>query len=104
MISEDTPDYSVIFFGRALMLQISNVYALRMAGVTMISLATIWFRTGLMPRWLVVVTYTLVLTLLVVVNFSLWVTLIFPAWVVLLSLFILRIRHTQPDARLLAPK
>jgi hypothetical protein len=56
---EGTPDYSVIYFGRALMLQINNVYALRMAGVTMISLGTIWLLTGLMPRWLAIVTYTL---------------------------------------------
>ena len=52
MITGDTPDYTVIYFGRALMLDINNVYALRMAGVTMMSLATIWIRTGLMPRWL----------------------------------------------------
>ena len=76
-----TLDSQVIYFSRALMIQLSNVYALRMAGVTMISLATIWLRTGLMPRWLVWVTYALAVTLLVVVNFNLWVTLIFPAWV-----------------------
>jgi hypothetical protein len=57
MISGETPDFTVIYFGRALMLHISNVYALRMAGVTMISLAVIWIRTGLMPRWLAVVTH-----------------------------------------------
>src|SRR5829696_7036229 len=35
-------------FGRAVMLQVSNVYALRMAGVLMISVATMWLRTGVM--------------------------------------------------------
>ncbi len=70
MISGETPDYTVIYFGRALMLHISNVYALRMGGVTMISLATIWIRTGLMPRWLAGVTYTLALALLLVVNLT----------------------------------
>jgi hypothetical protein len=79
----------IIYFGRAMMLQISNVYALRMAGVLMISLGTIWLRTGLMPRWLAVVTYLVALTLLVVINLSLWVTLIFPAWVLVISMFIL---------------
>lgn len=104
MISEGTPDQSVIYFGRALMLQINNVYALRMAGVTMFSLGTIWFQTGLMPRWLAVVTYMLALTLLIVVNFSLWVTLVFPAWVAFISFLFLRFRQTYPDAQLLAPK
>ena len=95
IISEGTPDYSVIHFGRALMLQINNVYALRMAGVTMISLGTIWLLTGLMPRWLAIVTYTLAFTLLVVVNFSLWVTLVFPAWVAFISLLFLRGQKTK---------
>ena len=102
LITGVTPDYSVIIFGRALMLHISNVYALRMAGVTMISLATIWIRTGLMPRWLAVVTYLLALALLVVTNFSPWVTLVFPAWVLLLSLFILWMRLRHPDVQILS--
>lgn len=102
LITGETPDYTVILFGRALMLHISNVYALRMAGVTMISLATIWFRTGLMPRWLTVTTFLLALALLVVVNFSPWITLIFPAWVLLISLFILWMRLKHPDVQILA--
>ena len=102
MITGEAPDYTVIYFGRALMLHISNVYALRMAGVTMISLATIWIRTALMPRWLTVVTYSLALVLLVVVNYSPWVTLVFPAWVLLISVFILWMRLKHPDAHILA--
>ena len=97
MATGETPDYTAIVFGRAVMLQISNVYALRMAGVTMISLATIWIRTGLMPRWLTLLTYLLALALLVVVNFNVWITLIFPAWVTLVSLFILWTRLRQPN-------
>jgi hypothetical protein len=76
-------------FGRAVMLQISNVYALRMAGVFMLSLGTVWLRTGLMPRWLVATTYLLALAMLVIVNLSLWVTLLFPAWVLAVSLHVL---------------
>jgi hypothetical protein len=102
MITGETPDYTVIYFGRALMLHISNVYALRMAGVTMISLATIWIRTGLMPRLLAVMTYLLALVLLVVTSYSPWVTLFFPAWVLLISLFILWMRVKHPDVQILA--
>jgi len=93
----DTAEISkidIVYFGRAVMLQIANVYALRMAGVFMISLATIWLRTGLMPRWLTLITYLLALTLLLVINLSLWVALIFPAWVFLISLLIL-VKHFQ---------
>ena len=79
----------VLVFGRDVMLQISNVYALRMAGVFMISLGTIWWRTGLMPRWLAIGTFLLALTLLLVNSLSFWVALIFPGWVFLISLLIL---------------
>ncbi|SFS13395.1 hypothetical protein SAMN04487846_2675 [Microbacterium sp. cf046] len=92
----------VVSFGRAIMLQVSNVYALRMAGVLLISLGTMWLRTGVMPRWLAFVTYAVALVLLVVTTLSLWVTLIFPAWVLVVSLLILvqnyRRTHEQPAA------
>ena len=55
----------------------------------MISLATIWIRTRLMPRWLAMVTYLLALTMLLVVSHSLWITLVFPAWVCGISVAIL---------------
>ena len=80
-----TLDSRVIYFTRALMIELSNVYALRMAGVFMLSLGTIWLRTGLMPRWLVILTYLLAVSLLIIINLSLWVTLIFPAWVLIIS-------------------
>ena len=79
----------IVYFGREIMLQINHVYALRMAAVFMISLGTIWLRTGLMPRFLVVTTYLLALALLLVVSVSLWTTLAFPAWVLLVSIYIL---------------
>ncbi len=83
----DFQKVEIIYFARALMFQVSNVYALRMAGVFMISLGTIWLRTGLLPRWLALVTYLLALVLLVVINLSLWIALIFPVWVLLISIF-----------------
>jgi hypothetical protein len=79
----------VYFFGRAVMSQIFNVYALRMAGVFMISLGTIWLRTGVMPRLVSLLTYLVALCLLLIVSLSLWVVLIFPGWVFLISVYIL---------------
>lgn len=79
----------IVYFARAVMFQISNVCALRMAGVFMISLGTIWLRTGAMPKWLAVITYVAATTLLLTVTLSLWATLVFPAWVLLVSLHIL---------------
>ena len=89
-----------VIFGRAVMLQITNVYALRMAGVVMISLATIWLRTRVMPRWLAGVTYFLALVLLLVVNLNFWVTLVFPAWVFFISVLVL-IRNLRKPTKLI---
>jgi hypothetical protein len=79
----------VITFGRAIMYTITNVYGIRMAGVFMISLATIWIRTRVMPRVFVFLTYVLALLLLISSNVTLWLVLVFPAWVFVISLFIL---------------
>lgn len=77
----------IVYFGREVMLHIDNVYGVRMAAVFMVSSATMWLRTGLMPRWLVACTYLLALALLVVVSVSLWVTLAFPLWVLGVSVY-----------------
>ncbi|MEJ2735215.1 MAG: hypothetical protein P8189_16905 [Anaerolineae bacterium] len=79
----------VYTFSRAVMYRISNIYAIRMAGVFMISLATISVRTRIIHRGLAFLTYGLALVLLFSIDYSLWVTLIFPAWVLVISVYIL---------------
>ncbi|WP_067835768.1 hypothetical protein [Nocardia lijiangensis] len=79
----------IIYFGRQVVLDINHIYAVRMAAVFMISLATIWLRTRLMPRWLPLITYPLALILLLVLDLSLWAALVFPAWVLVVSVTIL---------------
>lgn len=76
-------------FGHLVVYQINNIYALRMSGVFMISLGTIWLRTRTIPHFLIFGTYALALVLLLGVNVSAWFTLIFPAWVLMISLYIL---------------
>jgi hypothetical protein len=79
----------VLIFGRAVMYTIMKVYAVRMAGVFMIALATLWMRTGVMPRVFVFLSYALALVLLVSSDFTSWLILVFPAWVFVISVFIL---------------
>ena len=55
----------------------------------MMSLATIWLKTGLMPRWLVAVSYLVALGLLIAGDVSMWVVMAFPAWVLVVSGLIL---------------
>ncbi len=74
---------------RAAIYQIINIYGIKMAGVFMLSLGTIWLRTQVMPRWIVMVTYGLALILIIVIAFNVWITLLFPAWVLLVSVYIL---------------
>lgn len=79
----------VAMFGRMTVLVLSKTYAVKMAGVFMISLATIWLRTGLMPRWLVGVTYLAALGILAASEISMWITVAFPAWVLIVSVLLL---------------
>lgn len=78
-------------FGQMLLLKLSKTYALRMAAVFMMSLATVWKRTGLMPRWLVYVSYAAALVLIIGGDTTMWLALAFPAWVLVVSvLFLVR--------------
>jgi hypothetical protein len=79
----------VATFGQMVLLAISKTYALRMAAVFMISLATIWLKTGLMPRWLVAVTYLVAVGLMIASDITMWLTLAFPTWVLVVSLLLL---------------
>jgi hypothetical protein len=98
MIDPGILDQSGLYtYNRAVTYQAINIYAIRMAGVFMISLATIWIRTGLMRRTWAILTYALALVLLLSIGFSLLVTLIFPAWVLVVSVVILiRNLHDPP--------
>ena len=79
----------VIDFGKFVVLAITKTYAIRMAAVFMMSLATIWLKTGLMPRWLVGMSYVVAVGLLIAGDVSMWVTMAFPAWVLVVSSLIL---------------
>jgi hypothetical protein len=79
----------ILVFGRVVIYKFNNTYAIRMAGMFMLVLGTIWFRTGLMPRWLSVLTYLTALSLIIGIVFWPWSTLFFPIWVFLISVYIL---------------
>jgi hypothetical protein len=89
LVTDAASRTAVSAFGQGMLTALSNTYALRMAAVFMISLATIWLKTRLMPIWLVAVTYLVALGLLIASDFSMWVVLAFPAWVMVVSLLVL---------------
>ena len=82
-------DPDIATFGQMVLLAVSKTYALRMGAVFMISLATIWLKTGLMPRWLVGVSYLAAVGLLVASDITMWLTLAFPVWVLVVSVLML---------------
>jgi CBS domain containing-hemolysin-like protein len=65
---------------------VMNAYAMRMAAVFSISTATIGLRTGFMPRWIGFFGYAIALVLLLAIGITPLVRLLFPFWILLLSL------------------
>jgi hypothetical protein len=82
-------DSGVGIFGQMLLLKLSKTYALKMAAVFMMSLATIWLRTGLMPRWLVMLSYAAAVILIIGGDTTMWLVLAFPVWVLIVSVMFL---------------
>ena len=93
LITDEASGTRVADFGRAVMLEVSNIYALRMARVLLISLGTMWLRTGVTPRWLAFVTYAAAMLLLLITTLDIWVTLVFPAWVLGVRVYILVMKY-----------
>jgi hypothetical protein len=94
MVYNTTPgklmESGIYAFGRTLGYQFLNVYALRMAGVFMITTCTLSIRTGgIFPRWMSILGYGLALMLLLSVAYFAWIYLVFPLWVLLISVHIL---------------
>lgn len=88
-VTDPAAHVEVIAFGKMIVVSAAKTYAIRMAAVFMISLATIWLKTGLMPRWLVAVSYLVALGLLIAGDVSMWLALAFPVWVLVVSALIL---------------
>jgi hypothetical protein len=91
-------DSTTYVYARQMVAQVFNVYALRMAAVFLISQATLWLRTGVMPKWLAYPTYVVAAVLLFVTTQAIWVVLVFPAWVFVVSVYIL-VAHLRSGAK-----
>ena len=93
MVYRTTPgklmEFGTYTFGRTVAYEIVNVYAMRMAGVFMISTCTLSIRTGIFPRWMAFLGYGLALVLLLSSGYLYWAPLAFPLWVLLISVHIL---------------
>jgi len=87
--SSGPPGPDVLALGRDVTGQLLNVYSMRMAAVFTLTTVTIARRTQIVSRWLTVAGLVAALVLLVAIGFSDWVELVFPAWILALSIDIL---------------
>ena len=79
----------IYIFSFALMNEIIGNYALRMAGIYMTAIATLWTRTGIMARWFSLLTYILALGFLFAAERFREARFIFPIWVFVVSIYVL---------------
>ena len=82
-------DSQTYFFGRRLSDTLVNLFAMKMAGVFMFSTCTIGLRTAIFARWVAFLGYASAVLLLVVIANWRWIALIFPIWMLLVSVQIL---------------
>ena len=83
-------------FGRTLTYEIMTVYTMKMAGVFMLSTSTLSLRTGIIPRWMAYLGMVLALLLLLTINLFYWAPLVFPLWILLISVHILLANLRKP--------
>jgi hypothetical protein len=75
--------------GRAEVYQSVHVYAMRMAAVFMMTTSTVGLRTRIFPRWMSRLGFVLALALLLSVGTFAWAPMLFPAWVLMISVHVL---------------
>jgi hypothetical protein len=80
---------STFRFARATAYIITNVYAIKMAGVFMISTSTVVIYTEIAPRWIAILGYVLACILLLGSYYISWSFAVLPLWVALVSIHIL---------------
>ena len=79
----------ILALGRHITTLLLNVYAMRMAAVFTLTTVTIARHTRIVSRWLTVTGLASALLLLVAAGTVAWIELLFPAWILALSIDIL---------------
>jgi len=98
MLAGRTPNIDIWAYGRSSTQVLISVYAMRMAAVFALSVSTLGLRTSAIPRWVSFLGYAVALVLLVAAGEHKWTQLVFPAWVLLLSVVILVTRPAIRDS------
>src|SRR5262245_44517439 len=86
-------------FGRGLAYGMINIYVVKTASVFMITTSTIGVYTGFTPRWLALGGYAVAAVLLIGSYYFDWSLLVFPIWVLLISISILADKNVATRGR-----
>jgi hypothetical protein len=76
-------------FGRAFTFDVTNIYAIKMAAVFMITASTLAVRTDFIVRWIALLGYVFAAFILLGSGYFAWASFVFPFWVLLVSGYIL---------------
>jgi hypothetical protein len=82
--------------GRDVTSALVNTYAVRMAAVFTLTTVTIARHTKIISRWLMYTGLAVALVLLIGTGISVWVELLFPVWILALSLDVLVAGRREP--------
>jgi len=86
------PAGGILALGRHITTLLLNVYAMRMAAVFTLTTVTIARHTSIVARWLTIAGLAIAVVLLVASGTVPWIELLFPAWILALSVDILILR------------
>jgi len=88
LVGDALTDLDVFIYVQAFSNELTN-YFLRIAAVYMLSSSMLWIRTKVAPRWLSTVTIIVGLSFLLFAQELVLARFLFPAWVLMVSIFIL---------------
>jgi hypothetical protein len=97
MLARPNPNADLFAYGPSSTQALISVYAMRMAAVFTLSVSTVGLRTSGLPRWVSYLGYLVALTLLLAAGKHKWFELLFPTWVLLVSVVILFTRPHRPE-------
>jgi hypothetical protein len=86
-------DTGTYYLARQFIAAFTNVFGIKMAGVFTFSTSMVIFRTGILPRWVAFLGFSCGVVLLLAVTSWPWITLLFPFWILIVSLRILLVEY-----------
>jgi len=89
VVPPSLPSHDTLTLGRNVTASLLNVYSMRMAAVFTLTTVNIARRTQFVSRWLMLAGLACALVLLIGIGINPWVELLFPLWILALSVEIL---------------